>query len=393
MPNWFPSYTNCSSPGGWYKVPAWALALLGGVGIVALLAAGLAGAWAPGVAAFMATVCLAAITFCTWWLNVRLICLDGDRSAIGAIYHLEPPDPTLDAFAFGAYDTDYSFNLLMWPFIPQQELPKSFVSNQWSAGATAQLISDWPTLPPLVPNVPFAQVSTQVPLILAQQTMASLGLTFTGQDVQPADEPGTQPPAGSGQHFLIHCEIEGAGMHDLRILLWVLFGVFVAAAIVSVIPVIGSILSWILSLLAFLAFLFGGAAITHDDASPPAGGGWGGKFNPYDGAGKATDVVDLAYVFGRWVYDSLHSGWNELHPLHFMIKIGQATQGDLAGGKWPPDLGDTQKRLDDQFKVINTPATAKTQAQPENQWTLHPLLDGCLGRTPYPEPPPPTTIK
>ena len=52
--DWFPSYTQCSSPSGWYKVPAWAMALLGTVGLPGLFLAGLAGAWAPGVAAFNA---------------------------------------------------------------------------------------------------------------------------------------------------------------------------------------------------------------------------------------------------------------------------------------------------------------------------------------------------
>jgi hypothetical protein len=392
MPDWFPSYTQCSSPGGYYGVPYAALAAIGGTGVVALVAAAAGGALAPGVAAFLATVCLGFITFCNWWLNVRLICLGGDRSAIGAIYHLEPPSPTFDAFDLGHYDTDYSFNLLLWPFIPKDELPSSFVSNQWSAAATPKLIADWPTLPPLVPSVPFSQVAGQVPLILAQQSMASLGLSFTGQDVEGGDEPSPQPAGGSGQHFLLHCEIEGPGMRDLRTLMWVLFGVFVAAAALYAIPIVGPALSWILSLLALLAFLFGGAAITHDDASPPAGGGWGGKFNPFDGAGGPDDPVDLAYVYGRWVYDSLHTGWNELHPLHFMLKIGETTQGQLAGGNWPPGLGDTRDRLDTQYQTINSPGTPQTQRQPENQWTLHPLLDGCQGVTPYPDPPPPGPV-
>ena len=39
MPDWFPSYTNCSSAAGWYNVPAWAIALIGGSGLVALIAA------------------------------------------------------------------------------------------------------------------------------------------------------------------------------------------------------------------------------------------------------------------------------------------------------------------------------------------------------------------
>jgi hypothetical protein len=387
MPTWFPSYTNCSAPSAWYKVPVWAMVLLGGIGIGGLIAAGAASAWAPGVAVFLAMACLAGITFCTWWLNVRLICLGGDRSAIGAIYHLEPPNPSLDAFALGDYDTDYSFNLLLWPFVPQDELPASFVSDQWSASAEGQLASDWPTLPPLVPSVPWATVQAQVEHIIPQQTMASLGLTFVGQDVEAADEPSPAPAAGTSQHFLLHCEIEGAGIYDLRTLLWVLFGVFVVAAAVYAIPVIGPILSWILSILAFLAFLFGGPALQHDDASPPTGGGWGGSFNPYDGAASGDSVVDLAYVFGRWVYDSLHDGWNELHPLHYMIKIGQAKQGDLAAGNWPPGLGGKQQRYEAQFAANNTPAAAATQAEPQNQWTLHPLLDGCGSAANYPGPP------
>ena len=31
--DWFPSYTQCSSPSGWYKVPVWAIALLASVGV------------------------------------------------------------------------------------------------------------------------------------------------------------------------------------------------------------------------------------------------------------------------------------------------------------------------------------------------------------------------
>ena len=389
--DWFPSYTNCSSPSGWYKVPAWAIALLASVGGLAFILAGIGGAWVTAVAALMASVCLAAITFCTWWLNVRLICLGGDHSAIGAIYHLEPPQPTWNAFDFGAYDTDYSFNLLLWPFVPQDELPDSFVSNQWAASAAGTLATDWPTLPPLVPNVPWATVETQVDRILAQQSMASLGITFVGQQIEAADEPSPQPAGGSSQNFLLHCEIEGPGMRDFRTLLWVLFGVFTAAAIIDAIPVIGWIIGLILAILAFLAFLFGGGAITHDDASPPTDGGWGGAFHSFDEAGGPDGIVDLAYVYGRWVYDSLHDGWNELHPLHFMIKIGEAKQGDLAGGDWPADLGDKQKRYDGMYAGINAPGAAGTQAEPPNQWTVHPVLDGC-GST-YPEPDPDDVIK
>jgi hypothetical protein len=142
--------------------------------------------------------------------------------------------------------------------------------------------------------------------------------------------------------------------------------------------------------LALLAFLFGVPAITGDDAAPPSTGEWGGTFNPYETAGDPNGFVDLAYVFGSWVYDSLHTGResNELHPVHYMVKIGEATQGDLSAGIWPQEFGEIKLKYDQQFGVINSPGTIEIQAQPQNQWTVHPLLDGCLGAVPYPDPPP-----
>jgi len=243
----------------------------------------------------------------------------------------------------------------------------------------------------LVPNIPFSQVSEEVNLIVAQQSMASLSLGFGGQNINDVDKPDPPLPGSTRQHFLMHCEIEGPGMHDLLILLEVLAAIFIAAAFLFAVPVVGPIITWVLTLLALFAFLIGLASASHDDAAPPSSGGWGGSFNPFETAGDPNGVVDLAYVFGRWVYDSLHKGdeSNELHPVHYMINIGQATQGDLAVGLWPPDLGEIQQKYDDQFGVINSPGTIEIQKQPHNLWTVHPLLDGCPGSTPYPEPGPP----
>jgi hypothetical protein len=390
MPNWFPSWTNCCPPATYRGAP-WAGVLThAGVSLLMAVLVGLV-ALSPAIAIGLAGLCIAGMEFCTWWLDVRLICLGGDRSAIGAIYHLEPPEPTDNPITalwnISDLDTDYSFNLLLWQFVPKHQFPASFVSNQWSAGAFPQLGADWPALPPLVPAVPFPEVSPEVNLIVAQQSMASLGLGFAGENAEPGPDQAILP-GGSNQHFLLHCEIEGPGMHDLLVLLWVLFGIFVAAAFVYAIPIVGPVLSWILVILGLLGFLGGVSAITHDDASPP-GGDWGGSFNSYDQAKNPKDPVDIAYVFGRWVYDSLHTGGNELHPVHYMIKMGQTTQGDLAAGNWPPDLGDTQLKYDAQFEVINSPSTIQIQGEPQNSWTVHPLLDGCEASMPYPEPPPP----
>ena len=75
------------------------------------------------------------------------------------------------------------------------------------------------------------------------------------------------------------------------------------------------------------------------------------------------------------------------------IKIGDATKGDLGNGNWPGDLGDKQKRYDGLYTGINAPDTPGKQAQPGNQWNVHPLLDGCEGDDSHPEPDPDEVIK
>src|SRR5260370_27871116 len=127
--------------------------------------------------------------------------------------------------------------------------------------------------------------------------MASLGLGFGGQNIEDDDKPNPPLAGGTDQHFLMHCEIEGPGMHDLLILLGVMAAIFVAAAFAVAIPGIGPIVSWILIALALLAFLIGGPAITHDDASPPSGGGYGGAFHPYQTAGDPSSLSASAIVF------------------------------------------------------------------------------------------------
>src|SRR5665213_1908396 len=128
MPNWFPSWTKCCAPANYRGLPVGAMVAISTLGAVMGTIAGLGGVsalsasgfWAvlyalsPGVALFLASLCLAAMAFCTWWLDVRLICLGGDRSAIGAIYHLEPPVQTSNPFDIVDADTDFSFNLLLW---------------------------------------------------------------------------------------------------------------------------------------------------------------------------------------------------------------------------------------------------------------------------------------
>lgn len=406
---YFPSWTSCSEPQNYSPIPILNMVLVGLTGIAVLIAMIYGGLVFGGIDAGLASLCLAAISFCYWWLDIRLVCLGGDRSATGAIYHLEPPVPDYDpsdadAF-FSGFDTDYSFNLLLCHFSPRNQFPQSYVDAQNAAGTPAQLTAafsqletEWPTLNGLVPtNVPFSAVADTLGLVVAQPGVMGLGMpTRTENAVAPDNvvlAPPDVPTPGSDQHFMIHCEIEGRGMYDLLVLLWSLFGLLVAAAAVSWIPVAGWIIGLIAMLLALLGLAIGVPALENDQATPPQNGTWGGQFNAYEDAANDKDPVDIAYIFGRWVYDSLHQpGGNELHPIHYMLKVGTALKGDIKKGIWPANACGLRKRLDQIFAEINAPTTPIIQSRPENQWTIHPLLDGCLGETPYPEPPPPVVI-
>jgi hypothetical protein len=376
MPTPFPSYTGCSEPSRWYRTTITQAILIAAASLVFAGPVYLAFTLAPALAFLLAGVCIGAIVFVQWWLAVRLICLGGDRSEIGAIYRLEKPVVSTP-FSLGDYDTDYSFNLLLWPFMPQDVLPQSFVSRQWSPDALPGLIADWPTV---FPSHAWADVASQVEPILAQQSMASLNLGQYGQDITPATHE---------QHFLMHCEIEGAGMSELLTLLIVMMFAFLAIGVISVIPGVGWVAAAILLLLALIASIIAGNAIMNDQATPPSGD-FGGTFNSWEDAANDKSPVDIAYVVGRWVYDSFHVGSesNELHPVRFMMKMTEpVTKGDLTAGLWPADLGELKARLDAQFNIINDPGVIEIQKLPENRWTVHPLLDGCLGTTPYPTPP------
>jgi hypothetical protein len=501
MGNWYQYWTRCcTNIQIWFSnksamgTTIWA-SVIGGL-IAGGLFSFLAKSFIPGACAALVVACAAGVTYCNWWLHIRLICLGGNRGVIGAIYKVDPQTPSWVPWNLGAYDTDYCFNLLLYGATPADLLPNSFV-NQFPAAATpiswktapiAQLQNDWPAM---FPTIKWDDAN----LILPQQIMGPLGLGYTGQhdgvsdipapalgplqsitvnpsavsvpvgssiefqamgydptgqsqdltnsvtwsssnpcatitgggsDGDPtngvatavtvgttniiAEDTGSQVTgvttltitaggapviAGIGpiQQMLLHCEIEGSGMHDLRTLLYWLIGIFSAATVLSSIPVVGWIYAAFLMLLAFLLMLFGGPDIQDQLAGPPdpnpsGGDGWGGF--PYLTAPSGDSMVDILFVYGRWVFDSLHqpSGSNEIHPVMFVNKVGSISKQDLSNGNWSLPLVGCRAWLDAAYDVILAPSTAGIQSLPEFQFTLHPLLDGCQGSTSYA---PPTT--
>lgn len=218
-------------------------------------------------------------------------------------------------------------------------------------------------------------------------------VTGTAQMTTVSGLPFTQGPF---EQFLIHCEIEGAGMKNLRILLFALAIAFAAVAVFSLFPPWGTIVAVILLLLILLALLFGGPAIqANGGGSPPGSAPGSSPGYAYVDAPGPGQLVNIVYVYGRWVFDSLHqpAGSNELHPVYCINQVAQVPQSDITAGNWPVDTVTTKARYDAAYNAINQPSTVAAQSLPQNQWTFHPLLDGCLAGVGYPLPPPPPPLQ
>jgi hypothetical protein len=297
-----------------------------------------------GYAIFTAAALFAVVgllSFVHWWLYGRLICLGGDRCAIGMVVSLEPPESSTGFF--DKFDNDYSANLLLAPHVIGESQ-----ENIETDGFQGELIRDQ------------RQLFDQYP--------GTSGLPFTGEIARSCE---TAPETA-----VLHFEFEGAGMYELYQWLKALLVVLIFASIASwfcFVPVIGWIACLIaaaltaIALAGFLTRLFLIPSTDRgspSDVNPELGGTL--QTNGCDGVG-----ADLLVVSGEWVYDSLHSGWNEIHPVRHCQKIGTWT------GIWPFDAPAARNRWCDAITDAHSPTTVGNQTKPENHWRIHPDVDGC----------------
>ena len=172
---------------------------------------------------------------------------------------------------------------------------------------------------------------------------------------------------------VLHCEFEGSRIRDMLDAIeafsfggkWCKSNWFTRA--------LCSVLQTIFAPLALIAVgIAWAAADDGDDASAVVGGGH-------------VASKDWVVLRGRWAYDGGHSGWCEVHATRTVQKIDRGdVPMDTAGFR------DYQKRWCDRLSEIPhveevgvhplTPAqqaVADNQRAPENQWVLHPEIDGC----------------
>ncbi|MCB0704621.1 MAG: hypothetical protein KDC34_04900 [Saprospiraceae bacterium] len=351
-------YTKCTSPANFIGSAA-AQAIIGAaIGALPLVLGLVFGSLAlgPGALAAMLIPVGALIAYCRWWLFDRLICLGQgkDVCTVGRLISVEPPD---DKSGLDAFDTDYSINILLAPN---------------DVGATqAEVEAD----------------GIQGHLIKNQQEIIDLGLDFSGYTAKIKE--------GEPDSAVIHAEFEGGGVFKLLqvalALLGYLTAALIAATIICAIPVVGWIACLIVSLI-FAAIGFGILAMGMNNALKDTG-------NPnHVNANLGTLEVgkDLLVTKGTWVFDSAHSGYNEIHPVKHCQRIGKWSGSwqaafdsivDLVPANVTVDAAIFQKFWCDAIASAESPETQVNIKRPENQWVIHPVIDGCEPKE-VEEPPP-----
>lgn len=273
------------------------------------------------------------IAYCHWWLYDRLICLGGDRCVIGMLLSTEPPE---EKSGFEAFDSDYSINLVLAPHLI------------------------WDT------KTKIEDDGLQGFLIKEQSTTHDAGLGFTGYT---SKQWGNYPDTP-----VLHCEFEGGSIYKLYDALKIALALMTAAAIGSAfcwLPIIGWIacaVAAVLAIAALAALAIGIGVALNDKASPADVNPDLGTFVTNDATGLGADLL---VVKGEWVYDSGHEGWNEIHPIRHCQKIGKWY------GRWDFDTKIALKSWCEAINIASSALTIKNQQKPENQWEIHPMIDGC----------------
>jgi hypothetical protein len=333
----FKEYTSCVKPSNYVDfgvnpVGISNIILLGlAAGFVAF--AVIASAGGPVAITIAIALVTSFIVYLLWWLNGRLICLGDDPkhcAIIGMVHSHNPSDP---AISEDLGDNDYNMNLLL------ARGPLTLDEDKlmyWSA-AQGELVAEHPAIHSI-----------------------GKGYPQTGSDVNHLKA--------------LHCEFEGNGIHT------VLQGFYlVLALLLAALAIPGFLIVPILIALLLLRNLFG--------AEPGAPGS--GTPLDIDPSLGSLDTGDVVVVTGEWVYDSLHAGWNEIHPVRDCQIIGRDleswdtfTFNDQSTGFEVTLDSDANLQLLIDFwcemlKGAHEAEEEGSRDDPANGWGIHPLVDGC----------------
>jgi hypothetical protein len=103
---------------------------------------------------------------------------------------------------------------------------------------------------------------------------------------------------------------------------------------------------------------------------------------------------DVFVVKGDRVFEGAHfPGWNEIHPVKHLQKLWNEKEARSGLGIGSGIIGSKNASIDDSTFIwvqalvnrwcdaiteATNPTVLNAQNQPENQWTDHPAVDGCI---------------
>ena len=290
----------------------------------------------------------AIFELCAFLHGGKLICIQENACTIGRIMELIPVGA--DKSGFETIDDDFTFNILPSPHSPVELRSEMTMSDPY-----------------------------QGPFLAPQPPSDDLGLGFMGVSVQFTNIPHDTE--------VFHVEVKGCRVHDVCTVLKVMsFGAPIVAAICSI-PLIG----WVVCLIAALIWLAITAVSVAIAWAAAHNGDINDVYDPAAGTLTAADPTtgeggDVVLVSGDWVYDAGHSGWNEIHPIRHVQRLTPVVNARFRGmGKADPTLVEAFKKevLDvwcGHVGMSSDPLVIEEQKKPENQWHIHPLIDGCEER-------------
>lgn len=351
----FRQYTSCVKPASFDPTFA------GNEGLIVAAVVGAIFALSLLVALFFLPLLIAAIaalmyllTYLTWWLYGRLICLqDDDACVIGVALGGASSNPRKKGG-----DDDASFNMVLAPSRVDVFADKDPNSDDKFSTRLPE------------PKEHYWSNPLQGHIVTPNDQVLSINRGYV------ADE-------GHVSYLkAIHCEFEGSGIRNLMAWAGSVLAVLIAAAAASSIPGLGTFLAWI----AIVMTIFFGFTAATDPLNPG---------DPRDVGINEGELVAGAIVMvkGNWVYDSLHDGWNEIHAIHACQIIGAMEDSKT----WPKQIKDPQDpnavvdldlgTVPGVERAIGMWCLAIRQAEdaegggsrddPVNNWVVHPLIDGC----------------
>lgn len=340
-------YYKCVTPANYKPLGAIALGIAAGSFLLGeILLNAFTGVVVPGLGLVSGILLIMAVwDLCAYLSGGKSICLQDDSCVIGRVAELIPVGS--DKSGLEKMDDDFTFNLILSPHSPVETKEEIIMSDPNQGG----FIED-------------------------QAAITGLGLGYAGVSVKFTKiDHDTE---------VLHCEVKGCRVHDECIALKISAVAGAIIASICTVPVVG----WLACLIALaiwavvsliVAAIVWAASHSGDinDVLDPASGEIRAA-NPDTGEGG-----DVVLVRGDWSYDAGHTGWNEIHPVRYVLKLTDVIPQrfrDMA--KASPDLVAEFKRLILDpwcFYVAEgqSPVVLKAQQEPANNWHVHPLIDGC----------------